>query len=354
MIEKFSISRDESFFHGWPDLALFHDRLVCVFSECTHHGDRTHTRIMVVTSDDRGRTWTAKGPVSEALRKAHPEAAYWNCPRITALPDGRLVVLVDQIEGTREGGGGTRQTNWFFTSHDGGETWSGPVITPLVGIVPDKLIVLKHGPHAGRWLLSAHRYEPHGDGQNWMQRLWFSDDAGSSWQGPVTIAESVTLKLCEGSILELPTGVLVCFLRENSFAGLDGYKAISSDGGLTWHGVYAMPMPGCHRPVAGLLQSGNVLITHRYLQGGKAGWGRQTQNTFAVLTDAESCLATARNEVTARILPLDHDRSPVADTGYTGWVQFPDGEIYVVNYIMDDAPLAQIRGYSLRETDIVC
>jgi hypothetical protein len=60
-----------------------------------------------------------------------------------------------------------------------------------------------------------------------------------------------------------------------------------------------------------------------------------------------------REDAHARILPLDFDRSPESDTGYTGWVQFPDGEIYVVNYIMDDAPKAQIRGYSLRLEDFL-
>ena len=50
-------------------------------------------------------------------------------------------------------------------------------------------------------------------------------------------------------------------------------------------------------------------------------------------------------------MPLDYDRSPVSDTGYSGWVQFDDGEIYVVNYIVDDAPNGQIRGYSLRLED---
>jgi sialidase-1 len=34
-------------------------------------------------------------------------------------------------------------------------------------------------------------------------------------------------------------------------------------------------------------------------------------------------------------------------------VQFPDGEIYIVNYIVDDAPKAHIRGYSVREEDFI-
>jgi sialidase-1 len=52
-------------------------------------------------------------------------------------------------------------------------------------------------------------------------------------------------------------------------------------------------------------------------------------------------------------MPLDFDRSPESDTGYSGWVQFVDGEIYVVNYIMDDAPKAQIRGYAFTERDML-
>ena len=68
---------------------------------------------------------------------------------------------------------------------------------------------------------------------------------------------------------------------------------------------------------------------------------------------AASCLAEHRNDAYVRIMPIDYDRSPVADCGYTGWVQFDDGEIYVVNYIVDDAPKGQIRGYSFREQDVV-
>ena len=53
-------------------------------------------------------------------------------------------------------------------------------------------------------------------------------------------------------------------------------------------------------------------------------------------------------------MPVDYDRSPVADTGYSGAVQFPDGEIYLVNYIVDDAyDKAQLRGYSFFKEDFL-
>ena len=67
----------------------------------------------------------------------------------------------------------------------------------------------------------------------------------------------------------------------------------------------------------------------------------------------EMITATERGEQWVRIFPIDYDRNAKADLGYTGWVQFPDGEIYIVNYIVDDAPKAQIRGYSLRTDEIL-
>ena len=118
--------------------------------------------------------------------------------------------------------------------------------------------------------------------------------------------------------------------------------------------IVDFPIPACHRPTAGLLQDGRILITCRLMQGGKGWLGAWTQNLLAVLTDRESVLADSRSGSRVRILPVDYDRSPFADTGYSGWVQFPDGGIYIVNYIVDDAyDKAQIRGYSLSLNDFI-
>jgi sialidase-1 len=256
-----------------------------------------------------------------------------------------LVVIVDRVSGASEGNArDAEQSNWLFFSEDEGKSWSEPVATPMRGIVPDKLVVLKSGPWAGRWILSSHTAV---EGV-WANRGWISDDQGGSWRGPVLVASEPKLLLCEGNIVEMPGGELVCFLRENSFAGLDGFKAISRDGGETWGRVHALASPGMHRPVGGVLQDGRVLITHRYVPGGRTGWGYMTQNTFATFLDVASCLEEDRSRQGTRVMPLDYDRSPVSDGGYTGWVQFADGEIYIVNYIVDDAPKGQIRGYSIK------
>lgn len=339
-IVKYDISRDDDWYEAWPDVTLtVGGKLVCVFSQCTHHGDRSFTRLMIIESLDRGRTWGNKRAFTEQTN-GFP---YWNCARISRLRDGRLVIVADHITEKKEQGG----KNYIWIGDAEGTAWSDPVETPVEGIVPDQLCELA----SGRWLLTAHSRNPStGDAE---QRLWYSDNQGDGWTGPILVASQPGLKLCEASILPLEDGTLVAFLRENSGEGLDCYKSISHDQGESWSGPCRMPLPGCHRPVAGLLQSGRVLITYRFMQGGKGWLGTWTQNFFAALTDQESAKALERREQWTRIMPVDYDRGPEADLGYSGWVQFADGEIYVVQYIADDAPKAQIRGYSFREDDFL-
>ncbi len=46
MIQKFTISRDDTIYEAWPDVVLSPSgKLLCVFAECTHHHDRSYTRI---------------------------------------------------------------------------------------------------------------------------------------------------------------------------------------------------------------------------------------------------------------------------------------------------------------------
>ena len=344
MIQKFTVSRDDSVYEAFPDVTLTADgRLLCVFAECTHHGKRDWTRLMLTDSADRGRTWSPKRPLTKPT-KGNP---YWNCARVTTLRDGRVAIIADSIGTDERTKDHHLLENYLFLSTDHGRTWSAPRLLPVQGIVPDRLIETP----GGRWLVACHIQNP--ISRFLATRLWYSDDQGANWHGPVTIAHQTGLNLCEVSILPVDDLTLVALLRENSFKGWDAYKAVSHDGGLTWGPPIALPIPACHRPVAGWLGNGQVLITCRLMQGGKGWVGWWTQNTLAVLTDKESLLAPAREEAHTRILPLDFDRSPESDTGYTGWVQFSDGEIYVVNYIMDDAPKAQIRGYSLHMDDLV-
>ena len=126
-MQKFVVSRDDSIYEAWPDVALCDSgRLVCVFSECDHHGDRNNARIAYVTSDNRGRFWSPKRYLTEkAVRTPGHRGPYYNCARISRLSDGRLAVVCDLIRGPHENAVENTEIHLWFSS-DEGRTWEGP------------------------------------------------------------------------------------------------------------------------------------------------------------------------------------------------------------------------------------
>ena len=333
MIQKFNVSRDDSIYEAWPDVTLTEGgKLICVFSECEHHKNREGARIMITESLDRGRTWSEKRPLTE---KGHA-GEYFNCARISKLRDGSLAIICDKVYGNEN----KSAEIWLWREDAEGGEWGEPTVYPFCGIVPDKLLQLK----SGRLIIAAHFKSP--ETGKLEQYLWYSDDAGRTWSDRVTVAADEKYNLCEVSILEYGDNKLVAFLRENSVKGYPILKVLSADGGETWSEIYNTSMDSGHRPVAGSLADGNIMVTYRYIPSG-------TQNTFAAFMARETIEATGRREQRVRVMPLDYDRNPSPDIGYTGWVQFDDGEIYVVNYIKDDADKAYIRGYSFCPLDVV-
>lgn len=332
MIQKFNVSRDDSIYEAWPDVVLTNGgKLICVFSECEHHKNREGARIMITESLDRGRTWSEKRPLTEKGRAGE----YFNCARISKLGDGSLAIICDKVYGNENKGAEI----WLWRGDAEGREWGEPTVYPFCGIVPDKFLQLG----SGRLIIAAHFKSP--ETGKLEQYLWYSDD-GENWSDRVTVAADGKYNLCEVSILEYEDNKLVAYLRENSVKGYPILKVLSADGGETWSEIYNTSMDSGHRPVAGFLADGSIMVTYRYIPSG-------TQNMFAAFMSRETIEATGRRDQRVRVMPLDYDRNPSPDIGYTGWVQFEDGEIYVVNYIKDDADKAYIRGYSFYPLDVV-
>ena len=390
-IEKVTVSRDDSIYEIVGDLALLPGgKLVCTYGEGDGHTIRHFSGVAMRTSMDGGQSWSARRSLVEARLDEEGVVLKWNSPRIQRLSDGRLLALCDVFPSPPDED--TDLTNAhivFWWSEDDGESWSEPEHTPVFGIMPDRVVELP----SGAWLLSTcvrmkgDSYDRHG---NTVQIVHRSEDRGKTWQGPYIVGQDDRYDLSEGCILLLPDGELVCYIREDSglgdyetsapaARGVPALKSFSNDEGRTWDGLYETPMDGCHRPVAGLLPNGKVLVTYRYQQAGTLGeapppwtysavrrqveqqleptkpsggavsyWAR---NTFAYLETVESAKARELSRQGGIILPLDHDRSPRSDGGYTAWVVLHSGKIFCVNYIVDDAPLAQIRGYWFDESD---
>ncbi len=343
MLKQYTVSRDDSVYECFPDLVKTPSgKLICVFRESTHHGDLTNSRLVWKESIDDGQTWSEKYALTP---KADASFAY-NCPRISCLPGGELIIICDVLNRMVDEDLLENCEQHIFRSDDDGNTWSAPTVLPFKGIVPDKYQVLSNGRH----IFGIHRRDP--QTKKLTQYAYYSDDGGQSWTETV-IACDARYELCEVSIVETENGTLVAFMRENSGLGYACKKAFSYDYGASWDGVYDTNIDCCHRPVAAKCKNGLYLMTYRYMQGGKGWFGSWTQNLFGAFLSERSVLAKERKEHSARIFPISYDRSSRSDMGYSGWAEIEKDRFYVVNYLVDDAPKAQIRGYDFQMDDVI-
>ena len=339
-IRKITVSRDESIYEAWPDVAMTNSgKLIAIFTECEHHLNRDKSRIVLKESYDRGETWGEKIYFTERADggnvRDYSGALYYNCARIGKLKNGKMYIICDRICGNER----LDSKVYVWIGNEEGTEWGEPILIPIVGIVPDKITELDNG----RIIVSAH-FGKFSKNKKLVQYLVYSDDGMKTWSKPVVVASHPDMNLCEVSILQ-HEGALIAFLRENSGKGYDVLKTISYDNGETWSPLYNTPMDCGHRPVSGKLKDGRVMVTYRYIPRG-------TTNVFAAFLNPDDLLKTERWDQRIRIMPLDYDRNPSPDLGYTGWVQFDDGEIFVINYIKDDADKAFIRGYKFTLDDV--
>ncbi len=152
-------------------------------------------------------------------------------------------------------------------------------------------------------------------------------------------------------------GTLVLYMREDG-EGLSGWKSFSGDGGRTWSTPVRTHMMRClGRPSVGRLRSGEVAITYRVACGLSTSLGLYVETAAEALRGSSARAGASADpeqsegETEVRFAFLDNDRALSADSGYSGWVQLPDGTLYVVNYITDDASRAHIRGYVVGRED---
>ena len=341
---KSIVSLEPDVYKMLPDLAMCDDgSLVCVYRESLVHGRWPFSKIVRQISRDGGRNWGHKSVVVE-ISDSDKDGG-WNTPRLLHLGGQRLLMVCDWGP-TGQGEYTQNSETYSWHSEDGGDSWGSPVDTGIRGRICPTLFETR----SGKILLGAGGW----DGSVWSVDLWTSTDEGASWGGPDTVSASPELWLNECTLVQLYDGTLVCYMREDK-QGLYAYKAISTDDGRTWEGPYPTNILVCvGRPSARVLRSGEVVIFYGM------GWAPRLLVLHAESQASAAdpaCVENAKKHIAAdhRRFFVDHDRSIHPDGAYSGWVQLPNGDLYVVQYIVDDAPMAHIRSYRIsREDWILC
>jgi sialidase-1 len=241
----------------------------------------------------------------------------------------------------------------LFRSTDAGRTWEGPIETGVRGAIVPSLKQLTNGD----LLMGLTRLvAPDGTIANRREEqiVYRSSNRGRSWQGPSVVPPDPTieLNLNEGDFAQMDDGTVVLYMREDK-EGFTGWKSQSRDGGRTWSPPYRARMFSvCGRPSVGRLRSGEIAITYRTCAAVSASLALYVETPEEAVRISPRDRNNYKTDFHAgRFAVLDNDRSLYPDTGYSGWVQLPNGDLYVVNYIVDDAPRAQIRGYVVSRRD---
>jgi sialidase-1 len=348
-MQKLTVSRDDGVYEAFADIAQTPGgTLVCTYRESMAHAPWPFSRIVVRRSENGGFTWPHRQVVIEKDDEAGEGRL--NCSRITACRDGTLLLIVDFYVPGRDRWVSPVE-NLLFRSSDAGRTWDGPTETGITdGIVPS-IKELSNGD-----LLIGVTRQRSADGSlsglKEEQTVYRSGDTGRTWEGPSVVPGPPHLRLNEGDFAELDDGTVVCYMREDG-ERLTGWKSTSDDGGWTWTESFRSQMHSClGRPSVGRIRSGEIVVTYRFRSG------VSTSLALYVETPAEAVRRDDPNPDDymtdyrqARFAFLDNDRSLHPDSGYSGWVQLPSGDLYVVNYVTDDAPRAFIRGYIVSRHD---
>ena len=103
----------------------------------------------------------------------------------------------------------------------------------------------------------------------------------------------------------------------------------------------------CQRPSSGIID-GKLFITYRMSSPSFSSktWAKNTMGAYINLDyfariHAENLFKTynfCSYSLDFTIFPIDYDKHEKCDSGYTGWCVLPDGKIFLVNYIKNNAP----------------
>ncbi len=253
--------QEDGIFTKNPDIVLLPSgKLLCVFNATDFHWPTEFSSITLIESTDRGRTWGRPRIIHTAYPGRGEER--WVTPRLSRLRDGRLVILCDQND-YRHCHEDQPPGIYSWWSEDEGESWAGPQATDVPGIEPDRVVELADGT----LLVGTHFMR--GATQKLAEAVLRSHDGGQSWGEMVIVASDGVHEYCEGGLLALRSGRLVCIMRENNHINYPSYLAFSEDRGRTWSKPVEAPFSG-DRPYAQQLADGRTLVTFRN-QAGKPG-----------------------------------------------------------------------------------
>jgi hypothetical protein len=323
--EPQDIAYDPEIYSSFPDILRLPDgQLWCIYREGdTHHPKES--RIIIMSSQDNGAHWD-KSIFQQA--NLEDDGFVFNCPRLNFV-NNKIAIVTDIKTAQNEGQAKFSIHAWWSNNY--GVNWSDRQDMKIEGMVPDKII-----PMADRLLMGYHFGEKTkmivtgaGFNNRLVQMMAESSDGGETWRDRTTIAASDKHSFCEGSIVNVGSNRLLCYVRDNRSAILKSQIVSSVDGGRVWS-----------RPVKMNLQAHRIVASVKHREPYKGA-------VIATFRDTvhKSIGLLIHNITSGNMQKITLDKETydaLFDFGYTGWVELEDGTLIVVYYIRRDNPNPRI------------
>ena len=197
---------------------------------------------------DAGKTWNNEGFIQGTVPDATDQVYSYFCPHMTALRDGRLVVLScasrrddpNQPVYNPQTGGCLPCDTTLFISDDKGKTWSRPIVIPV-----GERYAYSGGPIVelanGQWMVVFETWKAYDDPSPMTTRLFalFSSDNGQTWSDETTVCEDQTGKTSFDDVqfVQLADGTIVAMAwthHRGEARAMPHHRIVSTDHGRTW------------------------------------------------------------------------------------------------------------------------
>ena len=236
-----------------------------------------HEDVGIWFSRNTGKLWSNPVQVADGTRSDSLRHPCWN-PVLYQPAAGPLILFYKVGPSPRE---------WWgekITSHDGGVTWTSPVllgdgrIGPLIGPVKNKPLLL-----GDTLLICPSSTERIDNGEVfWQVHFELSTDMGRSWEVVGPINDGILFDAIQPSLFTYPDGSIQALCRSRQDVVTESWSA---DGGRSWSEMRATVLPNPSAGTDGVtLHNGRQLFVYN---PSKRGNGEPGRRILAVATSTD-------------------------------------------------------------------
>lgn len=327
-----TIAQDRQKYLSFPDIIMDKDN-PNTFYVVYRKGDSHHptkSSLVIKKSLNQGDTWLK---LQEIHLNMDPHNWVWNCPRLSYLPNGKLVIICDAKNNINE-----KHSDFMVLMLDINAT--NRIITEMKGMVPDKII-----SYNGDLFCANHKISK--DKQSIYQLVNRSKDNGYTWDDCNIIARHPDYDFCEASLVNYQNKYLLAYIRDNKLVRVDETNDAKT--------YVSRTFLACNNPIQKYISFDGYLwnpVGELSCKGHRVTAIIDKDRVFGSFRNTETCRLSVFTEIidnkgyssTIDIQNIEEEQvKNMYNFGYSGLVKYNEDSFMLVYYIQQDEPMPVIR-----------